>query len=410
MPKVSVIVPVYNRETRLGWCINSILSQTMRNLELILVDDGSTDGSLSICENYARLDNRVRVFHQENGGVSSARNRGIAQAKGEYIQFVDSDDWIPQNFTEILLTQMEQYRADLAICDLKFVYIREQGAPEVELLSSTRRKFPKVLSEKEFWERLMFMFSETSLLEGPCNQMYRSEIIQNEKITFPEDMSFGEACCFNLNFYDAARQIVFVPEIAYYPIKHTEDALSTRCITNLFDNQMKQIRLMWKLLEKHDAVNKENRSYWGTYCAAQVVKSIESLDSPECKLSAAEKRHEIKRIMNCSEVRQALLEADYVNEKARPLQWVVRKNGTNEISGFTIYWLIKYFHPKRDVSKRKIQNRHLARRALVKLMRIAQKLPLPSLQKAAGQVEYNLITYGGRITCKKILENLKNKI
>ena len=91
---VSVIVPVFNREKEIDRCVKSILNQTYENIELILVDDGSADSSLAICESYSEKDQRVRVFHQENNGVSSARNCGIHKAKGEYLTFVDSDDYI----------------------------------------------------------------------------------------------------------------------------------------------------------------------------------------------------------------------------------------------------------------------------------------------------------------------------
>ena len=96
-PLISVIVPVYNIEKYLERCVNSIREQTYTNLEILLVDDGSTDSSGTICDKFAEEDNRVRVFHKENGGSSSARNLGIAEAKGEYLGFVDSDDYISAN-------------------------------------------------------------------------------------------------------------------------------------------------------------------------------------------------------------------------------------------------------------------------------------------------------------------------
>lgn len=98
---ISVIVPVYNVENYLCKCVDSIINQTYNNLEIILVDDGSTDGSASICDEYVLKDSRVKVIHKENGGVSSARNIGIAEASGEYICFVDSDDWLELDYFEI---------------------------------------------------------------------------------------------------------------------------------------------------------------------------------------------------------------------------------------------------------------------------------------------------------------------
>ena len=102
MPQISVIVPVYNTEKYLHRCIDSILAQTFTDFELLLIDDGSTDNSGTICDEYATKDSRVRVFHKKNGGVSSARNLGVDNAKGEWVTFVDSDDCVPQNGSALL--------------------------------------------------------------------------------------------------------------------------------------------------------------------------------------------------------------------------------------------------------------------------------------------------------------------
>lgn len=103
MPKVSIIVPVYNEEKHLSRCIDSVLTQTFSELELLLIDDGSTDSSGAICDEYAQKDSRVRVFHKENGGVSKARNLGISKANAEWIMFLDSDDYLMKNGVEILI-------------------------------------------------------------------------------------------------------------------------------------------------------------------------------------------------------------------------------------------------------------------------------------------------------------------
>lgn len=117
-PLISVVVPVYNVEKYLRQCIDSILSQTYMNLEIILVDDGSRDSSGSICDEYAKIDNRIVVLHKPNGGLSSARNAGIDIAKGEYIGFVDSDDWIEHDMYERLFDSICESGADIAVCGL----------------------------------------------------------------------------------------------------------------------------------------------------------------------------------------------------------------------------------------------------------------------------------------------------
>lgn len=117
MPKVSVIVPVYNAEKYLQECVESVLHQTLSDLELILVDDGSTDGSPALCDQYAAQDTRVQVIHKQNGGVSTARNAGLDAATGDYIAFVDSDDWIDADMYEKMLAKAEEYACDVVMCD-----------------------------------------------------------------------------------------------------------------------------------------------------------------------------------------------------------------------------------------------------------------------------------------------------
>ena len=121
-PSISVIVPVYNVEHYLRKCLDSIIEQTVRDIEIIVVDDGSTDSSGEICDTYLDRDSRVKVFHKENGGLSSARNFGIEKATGEYIGFVDSDDFIEPDMYEILLHLIKRYKADLSMCGLYDVF------------------------------------------------------------------------------------------------------------------------------------------------------------------------------------------------------------------------------------------------------------------------------------------------
>ena len=118
MPQISVIVPVYNAEKYLHRCIDSILAQTFSDFELLLIDDGSKDNSGRICDEYAAKDSRIRVFHKKNGGVSSARNMGLDNAKGDWITFVDSDDWVKQDYLYSMISQPD---ADLIMSSFDII-------------------------------------------------------------------------------------------------------------------------------------------------------------------------------------------------------------------------------------------------------------------------------------------------
>lgn len=119
MPLISIIVPVYNVESYLDKCINSIINQSYKNLEIILVNDGSTDSSIEICNFYALKDSRIKIINKANGGLSDARNCGLEVAKGEYIAFIDSDDWVDEDLYKILYELIVKYNSDISVCSFK---------------------------------------------------------------------------------------------------------------------------------------------------------------------------------------------------------------------------------------------------------------------------------------------------
>lgn len=202
--KVSIIVPVYKVEKYLSRCVDSLLKQTYRNIEIILVDDGSPDRSPALCDEYARRDGRVKVIHQKNQGVSAARNAGIRAAIGAWIQFVDSDDWLEPDYTEKLYEGTAEHEVDLVIAEVKGV--NEKG--------ETGRRVPErteVIDCKTFVERF-WMFLEGGLLSSPCDKLFRRERMIH---LFDPEMSCGEDLHFNMNFMQNARKISFVQSDGY---------------------------------------------------------------------------------------------------------------------------------------------------------------------------------------------------
>ena len=141
MIKVSIIIPVYNAKKYLANTLDSVIKQTYKNLEIILVNDGSTDNSKDICESYAKIDKRIKVINKENGGVSSARNYGLALAKGEYISFVDSDDFLFENMIETLVNDIQNTNAEIAVCG--YWHVTEEEYRKIRK-TATNEKFVNV--------------------------------------------------------------------------------------------------------------------------------------------------------------------------------------------------------------------------------------------------------------------------
>lgn len=183
MPEISIIVPVYKVEKYLDRCVESILNQTFTDFELILVDDGSPDNCPQMCDEWEKKDERIRVIHKENGGVSVARNVGLDNAKGNFIGFVDSDDWILPDMYQTLYELIENGKYDISICGI----VRTIEEKYIDTLRSSEEKY--IYSKEEYLKKILKVKTQDSN-HYPCNKLYRKEVMDNVK--FPEGLSIGE--------------------------------------------------------------------------------------------------------------------------------------------------------------------------------------------------------------------------
>ena len=197
MTQISVIVPIYNTEKYLDRCIQSILAQTYSNIELLLVDDGSTDSSGAICDKYAEQDSRVRVFHKPNGGVSSARNMGLDNAKGEWIGWVDSDDYIDEDMYEQLYNAAMSKNVDIAYCNYR-----------TELFSSNMPS--DSLSKGDFLNQYLLYVPTNSLWITLAKKTLYNNIRFNEKANLGEDLLISS----KLYYFSKSR--ILVPKALYF--------------------------------------------------------------------------------------------------------------------------------------------------------------------------------------------------
>ena len=194
MKKISIIVPIYNAKEHLDKCVESILEQTEKNLEIILVDDGSKDNSFEICKKYEKIDQRVKVIHQENAGVSVARNHGIEIAEGEYIGFVDSDDWIEPVMYERLLKEAKETNADVVMCDATTVY--SDGKIQADTITQLSKN--QVLNKTDFTPSLLLEMAGSAWRCIYKNNRYNDKLIKSEGLYFPLGVKFSEDRIFNI--------------------------------------------------------------------------------------------------------------------------------------------------------------------------------------------------------------------
>lgn len=210
---VSIIIPVYNCENYVEACIESVRQQKYTNIEIILINDGSTDRSGEICEMIAQQDNRVVVLHQKNQGVAAVRNRGIESATGEYITFVDSDDKISVHYVEKLLEAMHQRKADISICDM--------CCYESEL--DSKGKIPNVKLDREQALEDLFMDRIQSFM---CGKLFRKDVLAG--IRLPIGMSFDDHYTMPQIFLNA-NSVACIPDKLYYYYYNREGNMSGDC-------------------------------------------------------------------------------------------------------------------------------------------------------------------------------------
>ena len=231
-PTVSIIVPVYNAEGTLTRCIDSILNQEYNDFELLLIDDGSQDSSGAICDSYASADSRVRVVHKVNSGVSDSRNLALDMARGTYLQFLDSDDWITPNATRLLVETAEHYHCDMVISDFYRVVgkrVSHKGNIEEDC----------VLTREEF---------AAHMLENPAdfyygvlwNKLFRRSIVESHHLRMDTHISWCEDFMFNLEYIRQAERFYVLRSPVYYYVK-TKGSLASQGMSLSKTIQMKRM-------------------------------------------------------------------------------------------------------------------------------------------------------------------------
>lgn len=202
--KISIIIPVYNAERYIDKCINSVISQTHQNWELILINDGSTDRSLQVCEKYQNIDNRIKVFNKVNEGVSKARNYGINQAKSEYLTFIDSDDYIEQDFLTTLISNVTY----------DFVSLSHKRFGKENSIKTLKRNYAFCLPE-DFSDIVSRKDNVSLFVLYPWGKLFKMSIIKRFNIKFCENLKLAEDSLFVITYLSYCQSAVFLPDVLY---------------------------------------------------------------------------------------------------------------------------------------------------------------------------------------------------
>lgn len=246
MAEISIIIPVYNSSKYLEKCFESIRLQTFTDFEVIAINDGSTDNSGNICDKFALLDTRFKIIHKKNEGVSVARNTGIEQSCGRYITFIDSDDWIDEDYLHNL--DNESYNnADLVVSGI----IREYNDSSQKNLNICDKFFS---SREASWLHILV---KSRLLFGPCNKLYKTSIIKDYNLTFPLNISYGEDRIFNYEYLKHVSTIRTISYSGYHYRQSSGNSLTTISRINMFELEYSQWQLLNEAYKNKEAFNQE---------------------------------------------------------------------------------------------------------------------------------------------------------
>lgn len=312
--KISVIVPIYNSEKYLDNCISSVLNQSYENFELILVNDGSTDKSLLICEKYRAMDYRIKVLDKENGGVSSARNLGIRKASGDYILFLDSDDWYDELFIESFILYLNK-----EFVDEKMLLVG--GFKIVEKNKTTEIRYGE---NKEIEFDNIFEICNKPLLASPFNKLYSKKIIIENNLKFDLSTSFGEDFIFNLNYIKYIDKLYVLNSCYCNYRRFNEDTLSNKYIPDLFEKNIKIYRLFKEVLISKNVFNQFNRETFYIAYLGLLNKSIANVCSRKYPEKLFVKIKKIKKILNSDDFNDSIQYIDKIKE-IRPEMKIILK-------------------------------------------------------------------------------------
>lgn len=256
---ISIIVPVYNVEHYLKKCVDSICHQTYRNLEIILVDDGSTDCSGSLCDEFATSDSRIRVIHKSNGGLSDARNAGMELASGKWWMFVDSDDYIAPNTAETMLRAAGENRCEIAVCNMMRIY--EDGEQE---------PFYCPVTEPTIWAGEQRF--ETLRQPSVCNKLFRADLLK--EIRFPTGKFYEDTFVYHVLAYRASR-IALTGLSGYYYLFRRESILGQPQFTDRYFDFVEAVHERAMFLLSHGVSRYGEEACLSLYAA--VVNSTKNI-------------------------------------------------------------------------------------------------------------------------------------
>lgn len=303
-PAISIIIPVFNVEQWLARAVASLQAQTFSDFELFLVDDGSTDGSSALCDELAAEDERIRVVHQENAGAAAARNAAIEQARGDYLYFMDGDDWCD---TDMLATLYQTAAAnDLDLLVTGF-YIETYYSAD-KFYQEKRNAPDRIFASQEEFRRAAHELFDAQLLYAPWNKLYRRSYLDARNIRFPG--TFWDDLPFNLDVVREVERVGTIDGHFYHFLRARAESENTRYRADMYEKREEEHQWLQELYAGWGIDSPEIQEFLARRYAERLVGCVENVTNKNCSLSKAEKRAEIARMITTPQAKEALAKAE----------------------------------------------------------------------------------------------------
>ena len=308
-------MPAYNTAAYLERALDSIQQSIQDDYEVWLIDDGSIDNTLHLLQQFANQQKNIHVVSQKNSGPARARNVGLMHAGGEYIYFMDSDDYIDPNGIGVLVALIEKEQADVVVSG-----IYEETAGVV-----TEIRYPtcRFRSRQEYIEQAVALW-DTHLPYTMGNKLYRASFLREHHICFPEEYVFGEDTRFNMQVFAAAQRISVLDKSFYHYVRERPGSATTQYKNNLFEIRSAEYEMFWNYFKQQNLLTKEGVEYLSRRHAERLSGCIVNLFLPGNMLSPGSRIREIKKICGSALTKHALENAELRSKKMRFILWPVK--------------------------------------------------------------------------------------
>lgn len=329
--KVSVIIPIYNGEKYISDCIESIRNQTYNNIEILLINDGSTDSTQQICENYEKEDNRIKLYNNKNSGVSYSRNFGINKATGEYILFVDCDDFIENNMIEVIVNKIHEF--DYVAVNYKKYYSEEKIVRNVKV---TDCEYNKQSFLGDFWN-----LYNCNIINSPCNKIFKTSVIKENNIKFRVEYNLGEDLIFNLEYIQFCEKFCVMNQYLYN-YRYKLNSLTTTFRKDKIYVQIELNNKIKKFLIMNNHYFEQDKKEFEKNIANIIICNIQELFVKENNLNNTQVKEILKEYLSIQEIKK-LKDVKYDEKRLQIFKVMIEKKC---ISTIIIYSRIKEFLKK----------------------------------------------------------------